>query len=227
MALTTTAPTAPPSPSGATAPPARARRAATVQEGRREAGLRAAAVSGDRAAFAALYLTYRSYVLAYLSRRCHGDRHLAEDLTQETFTRAFTGLSSYRETGRPFGAWLMTIAGNLLIDYWRSGWHRYQVPRHDFTHHGDDSGLAGTEAGDDPELAVVAWDRRHRLARTLAGAVGRLTDRQQQVVALRYLQGRSVTETAHTLGLDEGAVKAAAYRARQALAGDPRVAELR
>lgn len=193
-----------------------------------EARLRAAAAAGDRTAFAMLYASYHDTVLQYLARRCRGDRHLAEDLTQDTFTRALGRLTRYRDTGRPFGAWLLTIAANLLADYWRSSWHRRHVTWSDFT--GDSTEgwptLRETASGD-PAIEVAATDRRRQLARTLGRAIARLSDRQRQVVSLRYAKGLSVADTAHALGLDEGAVKAATYRARRALACDPTVEELR
>lgn len=187
-----------------------------------EARLRAAAVAGDRAAFAALYAAYRDNVFQYLIRRCAGDRHLAEDLTHDTFIRALRGLPRYREMGRPFGAWLVTIAGNLLADHWKSGWHRFQVPWSDVTGEGYDGRLSLAERSDqDPAWEVAAQDSRRRAARVLADAIGKLPDRQQQVVSLRYAEGLSVADTALKLGVDQGAVKAATYRARQTLADNP------
>lgn len=87
--------------------------------------------------------------------------------------------------------------------------------------------LVPQDTGADPAIEVLSWDRRQHLTRVLAGAVARLSRRQQEVVSLRYAQGLSVAATARALGLDEGAVKAASYRARQALACDPRLEELR
>lgn len=214
---------------GTPAPTEVARTAAGVLPPVPEACLRAAAVSGDRAAFARLYQIYRGDIFTYLLARCRGDRHLAEDLTQDTFTRALAGVAGYRETGRPFRAWLMTIAGNLLVDHWRSGWHRHQVPRADLAS-GAEPGAAPAQDGlaADPALTVIDRDRRRRRAgQTLARAVAALTDRQRQVLVLRYLGGRSVAETADALGVPPSAVVAAAYRARNALAGDPGLAELR
>lgn len=219
----TSAPTPAPAPGG--------RRAEGItQQQAPEARLRAAAVNGDRAAFATLYQTYRDDVFRYLLRRCHGDRYLAEDLTQDTFARALAKLSGYRETGRPFRAWLVAIAGNLLVDHWRSGWHRHHVPWSDLAQGTDNRAVpAPAELGAevDPAVTVIARDRQRRASRTLARAVAALTDRQRQVLVLRYLGGRSVAETADALGLAEGAVAAAAYRARNALAEDPALAELR
>lgn len=192
-----------------------------------EARLRAAAVAGDRAAFATLYATYRDNVFRYLLRRCRGDKHLAEDLTQDTFARALCSLAGYRETGRPFGAWLVTIAGNLLTDHWRSGWHRYHLLWNDFTGESEGRLTAKEDCSGDPAIDVEASDQRQHLTRILGRAVARLSDRQQQVVSLRYAEGMSVADTALALGLEASAVKAATYRARQALACDPTVEELR
>lgn len=192
-----------------------------------EAGLRAAAAAGDRAAFEALYRNHRDRVFHYLVRRCRGDRHLAEDLTQDTFARALRNLARYRETGRPFSAWLVTIAGNLLTDHWRSGWHRHHFLWNDFSQDRAERPVPDAGSGGDPATDIAAWDQRRHLARTLAGALDRLSDRQRQVVSLRYAEGLSVADTAHALGLAAGAVKAATYRARQALACDPAVEELR
>ena len=54
------------------------------------------------------------------------------------------------------------------------------------------------------------------------GAVRRLPARQAQVVALHYLEDRSLADVAHVLGCAEGTVKAHLHRARQALAADLR-----
>lgn len=192
-----------------------------------EARLRTAAAAGDRTAFAALYATYHEPVYRFLLRRARGDRHLAEDLTQDTFARALSGVGRYRETGRPFGAWLMTIASNLLTDYWRSGWHRRHHLWDDFTGETEGRLTAVADSDGDPAVDVTTRDQHRLLAETLARAVSRLSDRQQQVVSLRFAKGMSVADTADALGLEIGAVKAATYRARQALSCDPSVEKLR
>lgn len=224
-ATLTTPPTAPrvrcPDPDSGPAP-------ATPPVIQPEASLRGAAAAGDRAAFATLYTTYHDSIYRYLARRCRGDRYLAEDLTHDTFVRALSRLAGYRETGRPFVAWLLTIAGNLLTDHWRSGWHRYQLPCEDFTNDGTRSRLGiREESGGDPAVEVAASDRQRHVMQTLGSAIARLSGRQREVLFLRYAEGKSVADTARALGIEEGAVKAATYRARQALAGDPAIEELR
>src|SRR5947209_9039991 len=82
-----------------------------------------AAQAGDREAFGQLYGRYVSGVSGFLGNRVR-DRGLVEDLTSETFARALRRIDSVRDQGRDLGAWLTTIARNLVVDHTRSS--RYQ-----------------------------------------------------------------------------------------------------
>ncbi len=68
---------------------------------------------GDKNAFAALYRTHVDVVFGFLRFRAGADR--ADDLTAETFCRAWSGISRYEWTGAPFRAWLLRIAYNLVV----------------------------------------------------------------------------------------------------------------
>ncbi len=52
---------------------------------------------------------------------------LAEDLTSETFFRALRAINSFRWQGRDFGAWLTTIARNLITDHYKSSRSRLET----------------------------------------------------------------------------------------------------
>ncbi len=194
-------------------------------EASNEASLRHAAVTGDRGAFATLYEQHRATVYRYLIRRLNSDPHLAEDLTHETFTRAFTRIGSYRDMGRPFVAWLLAIAGNLVIDYYKSAWRRLQVP------FGDIATTADAEPGDlcwqvdreDIATVVAGRDYQRHLRELLSEAMADLTALQREVMRLRYLEGLSVRDTALKLDTNEGAVKAASYRAIRSLTRNARL----
>lgn len=190
--------------------------------------LRVAATAGDHDAFAVLYRRSRDTVFRYLMRRTSGDRHLAEDLTHETFVRALARIGSYQEMGRPFVAWLLTIAGNLVADHYKSGWRRLQVPRSDFAHEVDEgqNRLMWTDTRDDLATAVTDGEYRRHASAVLARAMADLTDWQQRVVRLRYVEGLSVRDTAQELDVEDGAVKAATYRAMRTLAQHPLVKPL-
>ncbi len=131
---------------------------------------------------------------------------LAEDLTSETFFRALRAIDSFRWQGRDFGAWLTTIARNLVTDHYKSSRSRLETVSDELPDRGDDSA--------DPERATLT-----RLTHeVLAQALGRLPDEQRDCVVMRFLQGLSIAETAEALERTEGAVKQLQLRAIRNLA---------
>jgi RNA polymerase sigma-70 factor (ECF subfamily) len=164
------------------------------------------AQGGDPEAFGELYDRYSQVVYRYICYRC-GSPTLAEDLTSETFLRALRRITSYTWQGRDFGAWLVTIARNLLADHYKSGRYRMEIATSDLVEAGAD------RAQDGPEDDVLT-----SLTNTaLIDAIKQLGAEQQECIVLRFLQGMSVSETALALGKNEGAIKALQYRAVKAL----------
>ncbi|AOS61307.1 sigma-70 family RNA polymerase sigma factor [Actinoalloteichus hymeniacidonis] len=168
-----------------------------------------AAQTGDPVAFAALYRRYAGLVHRYTLHRT-GDHGLAEDLTSETFLRALRRIGTLRYQGRDPGAWLVTIARNLVFDHLKSSRHRLEVPTED-----PNTRLLSQHWALDPEQQVIA---RLTLIE-VTGQLGRLVADQQECLRLRFLQGLSVAETAHRLGRNEAAVRALQQRAVRRLAG--------
>ncbi|HEX7744883.1 MAG TPA: ECF subfamily RNA polymerase sigma factor, BldN family [Micromonosporaceae bacterium] len=166
------------------------------------------AKAGDAEAFGLIYDRYVDTVFRFVYFRV-GNRQLAEDLTSETFLRALRRLSSFTWQGRDLGAWLVTIARNLVADHFKSGRYRLEVTTGDVLDaEREDRGPEGS-----PEAAVVD----HITNVTLLTAVKQLNPEQQECIVLRFLQGFSVAETAHAMGKNEGAIKALQYRAVRAL----------
>ena len=164
------------------------------------------AQSGDGEAFGALYDQYVDMVYRYVLHRV-GDRQVAEDLTSETFLRALRRLSSFTWQGRDIGAWFVTIARNLVADHYKSSRYRLELTTDDVAQSGAPPVVEG------PEGEVLASLENA----VLLDAVRRLGPEQQECVALRFLQGLSVQETALVMGKNDGAVKALQYRAVKAL----------
>jgi len=166
------------------------------------------AQDGDADAFGEIYDRYIDTVFRYIYFRV-GSRPLAEDLTSETFLRALRRIGSVTWQGRDLGAWLVTIARNLIADHYKSGKYRLEVATADMLDADqEDHGLDGS-----PEAAVM-----ERLTNvTLLEAVKKLNPEQQECIVLRFLQGLSVTETAQAMGKNEGAIKALQYRAVRSL----------
>jgi RNA polymerase sigma-70 factor (ECF subfamily) len=168
-------------------------------------GLVKQAQDGNADAFGELYRIYNDTVFRYIYYRV-STRALAEDLTSETFVRALRRITTFSWQGRDFGAWLVTIARNLVADNFKSSRHRMEVSTGEM--------LDSNEVEPSPEDEVL----EHLSNETLLDAVHRLNDQQRECVTLRFLQGLSVAETAEIMGKNEGAIKTLQYRAVRTLA---------
>lgn len=167
------------------------------------------AQNGDTSAFGPIYDCYVDSVFRFVYRRVKTIQ-MAEDLTSETFLRAFTRIGSFTWQGRDLGAWLCTIAKNMIYDYHKSARHRLELTTWDVL----DVDRADSAIEARPEDAVVA----HMTNLALMAAINELNPEQRECLVLRFLRGLSVAETAAAMGKTEGAVKAEQYRAVRALA---------
>jgi RNA polymerase sigma-70 factor, ECF subfamily len=165
-----------------------------------------AAQAGDGEAFGQLYDRYVDVVHRYIAYRVT-NHSLAEDLTSETFLKALHRISTYSWQGRDFGAWLVTIARNLIADHFKSSRYKLELSTADFVESGAE------RSSDGPENEVLTGITNA----ALLGAVKQLGAEQQECIVLRFLQGMSVAETAAILGKNENAVKALQYRAVKTL----------
>ncbi len=167
-------------------------------------GLVTLAQRGDSEAFALLYERYVDVVYRYVYYRV-GSHHVAEDLTSETFVRALRRLDSFTWTGRDIAAWFVTIARNIVFDHVKSSRFKLEVTTAEL--------LDGDEHAASPEDDVLTRLRDERLVE----AMRRLKPEQQECLALRFLQGLSLAETAEAMGRTAGAVKQLQLRAVRSL----------
>ncbi|MEV0777839.1 ECF subfamily RNA polymerase sigma factor, BldN family [Streptomyces sp. NPDC050433] len=163
------------------------------------------AQAGESEAFGRLYDQYSDTVYRYIYYRV-GSKATAEDLTSETFLRALRRISTFTWQGRDFGAWLVTIARNLVADHFKSSRFRLEVTTGEM--------LDANEVERSPEDSVL----ESLSNAALLEAVRKLNPQQQECVTLRFLQGLSVAETARVMGKNEGAIKTLQYRAVRTLA---------
>ncbi|TKJ16509.1 sigma-70 family RNA polymerase sigma factor [Blastococcus sp. CCUG 61487] len=161
---------------------------------------------GDAEAFGLLYDHYVTLVYRYVHNRV-GDRATAEDVTSETFVRALRRIDSLSFQGRDVGAWLVTIARNIVLDHVKSSRYRLEVATADMRD--------ADRATDSPEDAVIS----HLTNRQLLECVQQLGSEQQECIVLRFIHGLSVSETAEIMGKKDGAIKALQHRAVRRLAG--------
>jgi RNA polymerase sigma-70 factor (ECF subfamily) len=147
----------------------------------------------DQAAFGELYERYSPRVQNYMTHHLNGRTQEAEDLTADVFTKVFERIGSYEFRGVPFSAWLFRVARNQLVDYVRRRPRQAQVPLDEASEVRE----SGTFQGVDQQLA----------ADNLNGALKHLTEDQQRVIALRFMEGHSTARTAELTGKTEDAVK--------------------
>ncbi len=182
--------------------------------------------AGDSDAFGVIYRHYRLLVIGFVQKRIDGRQpQLAEDLTADVFERAFKRLArGFTWQGSDLGAWLVTIARNLIADYYKAANTRLTtVADLSFTGITNSSGRPNEWAMNglldrSPEgrPAETAADRAHAVI--LAAAVKSLSPEQRRVLVLRFYEQMPVAEVAEIMGKNEGAVKALQYRAVRALA---------
>lgn len=173
-----------------------------------DAALVQRARQGDTEAFAALYARHQRTIYS-LIRHLTADPEAAADLTQETFVKAWHGLSRLR-ADVAFGGWLRIIATNLVRD--RS---RRRKPEVLMTDTSDDDGGAPEAADED-----LSPDERYLLSQQqllIRHAVSRLPEPQRLVIIMHHFEDRPVAEIAVELGVPLGTVLSRLARGRDAL----------
>jgi RNA polymerase sigma-70 factor (ECF subfamily) len=165
-----------------------------------DAPLIAECLQGNMRAFDEIVRTHTPRVFSYV---LHMTRHRqdAEDIAQQTFIKAYTHLSSFDPT-RSFIAWLLTIARRTALNHFRSAKHFEAV----------DDNTAATDTTPDRHL-----EKRDQLDTLWAQAKRSLSEREYEVLWLRYAEDMSLEETARIVGLNQTHTKIIAFRARQRL----------
>ena len=159
-----------------------------------EADLIRGAQSGNLPAMESLYELHRSMAYAVALGVC-GNGPDADEVTQESFLRAFRSLSGWRGDGR-FSSWLYAIVVRTAIN-----WRRRFLPR--------PSALPAPAEPPDPSDALVAAESSEALKR----AIDQLPPQQRIVLTLRHLRGLSLAEIAELQGCALGTVKSNLHHA--------------
>lgn len=132
--------------------------------------------------------------------RMIGDRHRAEDLTQETFTRIYARRKEYKAEAK-FSTYLWRVALNLCYDELRRLQRRGESPLEEQPDDIVGNGWAVAEVS--PDTALLKEER----ARLVREALLRLPDMLRAVVVLRHYESLKFREVAAVLGVPEGTVK--------------------
>ncbi|MCM3342841.1 sigma-70 family RNA polymerase sigma factor [Paenibacillus sp. MER TA 81-3] len=150
--------------------------------------------SGSQAAMEVLVKRHYSSIYSYIYRKI-GDRHTAYDLTQEVFMKMMQSLGSYRNNGK-FAHWLMKIAVNHCLDYYRSKHYKQNHTQTEL-----DANVSDDKSN--------VWDLFHiQYQREKAKqAVLLLPEHQRDVIILNFYHDLKVKEIADMTHSNESTVK--------------------
>jgi RNA polymerase sigma-70 factor (ECF subfamily) len=152
----------------------------------------------DPSAFARIFEYYYQDVYNYIYHKV-ANVHLAEDLTSDVFLRVLESIDSFSFRGIPLAIWLLRIARNLMVDHFRGQPKTSDLPLKE--------DLLPTEVG--PGDVFETKLTRQQLVRAFSD----LTEEQQDVIILKFVDGLDNIEVAQVLGKSEGAIKSLQHRA--------------
>jgi RNA polymerase sigma-70 factor (ECF subfamily) len=156
---------------------------------------------GDRGAFEAMVREQEPALRAIAMNLCR-DPHVANDIVQDTFERAFKGRAG-KPPGAPPRSWLVTILRNRFIDFWRRSWRARDAEGQ--IQHEDQP----RDADPTPGWASITPEQ-------LEAAVDSLDEEFRSVYRL-HAEGRSYQEIANLLSIPRPTVGTRLLRARRKL----------
>lgn len=158
---------------------------------------------GDEEAFRLIFEQYTRPLMSFIYDMV-GDRAQAEDLTQETFVRAYGHMGRLRDDAK-LASWLFGIARNVARESLRAG--RREGLRVEL-----DGAAAPEPAADGPLPDAGLWNKE--LRRAIARALAALPEGRRLVFTLKVLQLRSYEEVSEITGHSVVKLKADVHRAR-------------
>ncbi|HTM68400.1 MAG TPA: RNA polymerase sigma factor [Candidatus Binatia bacterium] len=179
-------------------------------QGMTDAELIAAHFAGDEGAFAVLVRRHLDAVYAFAVRFL-GDAHDADDISQETFVRAWKNLRKF-DRARNFRTWVFAIAKNAALDLIKK---KRTLPFSGFED--EDGGNALVEGLEDPAPLAPELLDRAGIAATLAAAMDTLPPAQRMVLWLHYNDHLTFREIGEALEAPLHTVKSRHYRGLIAL----------
>jgi RNA polymerase sigma-70 factor, ECF subfamily len=156
------------------------------------------AIERDGGAFAELYDKHVVRVYRHIYYLVN-DTTTSEDLTAQTFLKAWEAVSRYKERGAPFVAWLLRIAHNLTVSHLRAR-----------REHGAlEDTYVDIKMDRNPEQALEQSNDE----KSVRDAVLKLREEQRQVIMLRFVEELDYREVAEVIGKSIPAVRVIQHRA--------------
>ena len=166
-------------------------------------------LAGDEGAFTALVKKHQKSVHALTWRKVD-DFHIAEEITQDTFLKAYQKLATLKNPSQ-FAGWLYVIADRLCI-----AWHRKQKPSMESleTTSGEEIEESSYRHYEDEQREEASTEQRQGRVRSL---LEKLPESERTVVTLHYLGEMTCKAISEFLGVSPNTVKSRLQRARNRL----------
>jgi len=170
------------------------------------------ALTGDQKAFSEIVNQYQDKIFNFVIRTVK-ERELAEDITQETFIKAYKALASFNSE-YAFSTWLYKIAANNCIDHFRK--KRLKTYSLDTPITAKDGELYRDYPDNDdhtPEYKLIIKEKSIQII----DAINSLPKKYKEVILLRHTKDKSYEEISEELNIPLGTVKVRIFRAREML----------
>jgi RNA polymerase sigma-70 factor (ECF subfamily) len=158
---------------------------------------------GDKNAFSGLYKYYITPIFRFVYFRVR-NRVDAEDLTQSIFLKTWSNLPKYKQRENPFSSWLYAIARNTVTDFWKKkkDWNISEL------------GENTTKEERKPIDDLIDEERDLEIIKKLMEL---LSEEQQEVMVLKFIDGLSNKEISKIINKKEDAVRQIQSRALKIL----------
>jgi RNA polymerase sigma-70 factor (ECF subfamily) len=169
---------------------------------------------GDKRAFDLLVVKYQRKLARLLSQFIH-DAAEVEDVTQETFIKAYRSLSSFRGDSA-FYTWLYRIGINAAKNFLVAQKRRASTTTNGFDIEVAENFEEGSQLRElnTPENELMS----KQIAQTVHQALQALPEELRSAITLREIEGLSYEEIASIMGCPTGTVRSRIFRAREAIA---------
>jgi RNA polymerase sigma-70 factor (ECF subfamily) len=160
--------------------------------------------NGDNEAFGRLYELYFVPIFRYVYFRVKS-KNEAEDLTQEVFLKIYQSIENFEDKNKPPLAYFFTIARNTIVDYWRKK-KELSIDENELSEEIPDKNPSPTELVEKGQIGEIVKQ-----------SLKDLTEEQQEIIILKFINERTNREIADLLNKSEEAVRQLQCRALKAL----------
>jgi RNA polymerase sigma-70 factor (ECF subfamily) len=168
----------------------------------------------DPMAFGELYDRYYQKIFKYALNRT-AEVRIAQDITSNTFYKAMTKLTSYKNQGIPFSAWLYKIASNEVVNHYRSKIRK--IISLDFLFNEKHVEIANDYDVVLESIKEQAQVDQCELFKKVQQKLRKLPLIQQEIITLRYFEELQFNEISNITGKNINTVKSLLFRGLQKL----------